>query len=136
MLTTAIPPAAEAPNDPLAEDSLKQVLKDWLQADGWETQIAWKGARGADIIAHRGDELWIIEVKGRGSLQPMRVNYFLAILGETLQRMSDPDARYSIALPDLAQFRGLWDRLPELAKKRTTISAIFVSDDGSVSGPM
>lgn len=126
---------AKTAHDPLAEDSLKQVVKDWLEADGWTTQVAWKGARGADIVARRGDETWIIEVKGRGSLQPMRVNYFLAILGETLQRMSDPSARYSIALPDLAQFRGLWERLPSLAKERTTISALFVSDTGIVSGP-
>ncbi len=63
----------------------------------------------------------------------MRVNYFIGILGETLQRMSDPDARYSIALPDLQQFRRLWDRLPELAKRRTQITAIFVSESGKVS---
>jgi hypothetical protein len=62
----------------------------------------------------------------------MRVNYFLAILCETLQRMADSDAKYSIALPDIAQFRGLWSRLPELAKSRTTITALFVSPEGEV----
>jgi len=29
----------------------------------------------------------------------MRVNYFLGVLGETLQRMDDAQAKYSIALP-------------------------------------
>jgi hypothetical protein len=62
----------------------------------------------------------------------MRVNYFVAILGEMLQRMDDPNARYSIALPDLAQFRGLWERLPRLAKTRTRISALFVDAKGHV----
>ncbi len=62
----------------------------------------------------------------------MRVNYFLSILGELLQRMDDPDARYSIALPDMQQFRRLWQRLPQLAKARTTISALFVSPSGKV----
>jgi hypothetical protein len=62
----------------------------------------------------------------------MRVNYFLGVLGELLQRMSDPEAKYSIALPDLPQFRRLWERLPELAKRRTTISALFVSGSGDV----
>jgi hypothetical protein len=37
---------------------------------------------------------WVIEAKGGGSLNPMRVNYFLAVLGELLQRMSDPCARH------------------------------------------
>jgi hypothetical protein len=62
----------------------------------------------------------------------MRVNYFLAILGELLQRMDDEATKYSIALPDLPQFRGLWDGLPTLAKTRTGITALFVSQDGSV----
>jgi len=62
----------------------------------------------------------------------MRVNYFLSILGELLQRMDDPDARYSIALPDMKQFRRLWQRLPDLAKSRTEISALFVDGSGRV----
>ncbi len=62
----------------------------------------------------------------------MRVNYFIAMLGEVLQRMSLPNARYSIALPDMVQFRRLWERLPALARQRTSITALFVSADGSV----
>jgi hypothetical protein len=60
----------------------------------------------------------------------MRINYFLSILGELLQRMDDPEAEYSIALPDMKQFRGLWQRLPKLAKSRTKISALFISQSG------
>jgi hypothetical protein len=67
-----------------------------------------------------------------GSLDAMRVNYFLGVLGETLQRMDDPKASYSIALPDRKQFRNLWNRLPVLAKQRTQITALFVSDGGQV----
>ena len=62
----------------------------------------------------------------------MRVNYFLHVLGEAPQRMDDPHAAYSIALPDLKQFRNLWGRLPQLAKQRTGITAIFVNEDGNV----
>jgi hypothetical protein len=112
----------------LAEDELKRALKAWLEADGWSAEVAWRGAHGVDIAARRGKELWLIEVKGRGSRPEMRVNYFVAILGETLQRMSEPHAKYSIALPDLPQYRRLWDRLPQLAKDRTTISMLFVSE--------
>jgi hypothetical protein len=57
----------------------------------------------------------------------MRVNYFLAALGELLQRMDDTNARYSVAMPDLPQFRGLWERLPKLAKQRLGITALFVN---------
>ena len=88
--------------------------------------------RGIDIEATKGPSRWIIEVKGCGSLQAMRVNYFVGMLGELLQRMNDPNARYSIALPDMKQFRGLWERLPDLAKSRTTISALFVDASGHI----
>ena len=126
--------AAKGVDDPnmLSEDEVKRLLVAWLEREGWSVEVAWGKARGIDVDALRGGERWIIEAKGCGSLQPMRVNYFLAILGETLQRMSDPQARYSIALPDLPQFRGLWDRLPKLTKERTGITALFIGADGSV----
>ena len=118
--------------DALSEDEIKSVLQAWLQDQGWGSEIAWGNARGIDIDARRQSERWIIEVKGPGSRQPMRVNYFIGILGETLQRMDDPKAKYSIAFPDLPQYRSLWGRLPSLAKERTQISIIFVTMDGEV----
>jgi hypothetical protein len=119
--------------DALSEDGIKKVLDSWLRADGWETKIAWGNKQGIDIDARRGSERWIIEAKGPGSRQPMRVNYFIGILGETLQRMSEPKARYSIAFPDIEQYRRLWERLPKLAKSRTRISMILVSKEGGVA---
>lgn len=116
----------------LSEDEIKQVLVDWLSESGWETTVAWGRTPGIDVEAVRSGERWVIEVKGPGSRPQMRVNYFLAILGETLQRMNNADARYSIALPDLPQYRGLWERLPGLAKSRTDISILFVTEDGKV----
>ena len=116
----------------LSEDRVKRSLKAWLEASGWEVSVIWGRAHGIDLEAKRNGQRWIIEAKGCGSRNPMRVNYFLSILGELLQRMDDPDARYSIALPDMQQFRRLWQRLPQLAKARTTISALFVSPSGKV----
>lgn len=116
----------------LSEDEVKENLRLWLKNYGWVTEIAWGRIRGIDIEAKRNSERWIIEVKGIGSRPEMRVNYFIGMLGETLQRMDDSDAKYSIAVPDVAQFRGLWSRLPSVAKSRTTISALFVASDGSV----
>jgi hypothetical protein len=116
----------------LTEDGVKRALEGWLRGQGWMPNIMWQRDRGIDIDARRGDDRWIIEVKGCGSRQQMRVNYFLAVLGELLQRMDDEQARYSIALPYLPQFRRLWERLPKLAKSRTTITALFVRENGSI----
>jgi hypothetical protein len=117
----------------LSEDELKESLRRWLEKNGWSVRVAWRRTRGVDISAARSGSRWLIEVKGLGSLPAMRVNYFLMILGETLQRMNDQGAKYSIALPDIPQFRGLWERLPRLAKERTTITALFVTPDGRVN---
>jgi len=116
----------------LSEDDVKRYLDAWLSADGWTTEIAWGKAPGIDIVARRGEDVWVIEAKGCGSRPEMRVNYFISMLGETLQRMRLPQARYSIAMPDLVQFRRLWQRLPDLAKQRTGISALFVGPAGRV----
>jgi hypothetical protein len=118
--------------DPLSEDRLKEGLRAWLEHAGWAVEIADGRTHGIDVRATRNGASWIIEVKGRGSSQPMRVNYFIGILGELLQRMHDPGARYSIALPDLQQFRRLWERLPRLAKERTRISALFINEAGAI----
>lgn len=121
-----------APEFQLQEDSVKEFLRTYLEANAWRAVVVQGGAHGIDIDAMRGTERWIIEVKGCGSLNPMRVNYFPGALGELLQRMSDPAARYSIAVADLPQFRGLWNRLPSLAKQKTGISCLFVRADGHV----
>lgn len=121
-------------NDPtLSEDILKKHLEGWLIQNGWKVQVAWGHSQGIDICAVQDSKRWVIEVKGEGSRQPMRVNYFLAILGESLQRMNDPESDYSIALPDLKQFRNLWERLPALAKQRTEISILFVDRNGNIT---
>ena len=117
----------------LSEDQVKEAVKHWLLDDGWKIEtINFGHSRGIDIIATKNGQSWIIEAKGQGSRQPMRVNYFLGVLGEMLQRMNDPLAQYSIALPDIQQFRRLWARLPALAKTRTGITALFVSSNGDL----
>jgi hypothetical protein len=94
-------------NEQLQEESVKEILNKWLQSKGWKTELARGHQHGIDINATTDDKRWVIEVKGCGSRNAMRVNYFLAILGEILQRMDDPNARYSIALPNIQQFRKL-----------------------------
>ena len=116
----------------LQEEDIKHILANFLISEGWNIKVAWGHQQGIDIDAQKNEKRWIIEVKGPGSRQPMRVNYFISILGETLQRMNDTTARYSIALPDIEQYRKLWDKLPKLAKERTTIDLILVDENGNI----
>ena len=118
--------------DRLGEDEVKQALVRWLGCENWATSVAWGQQQGTDVEATRGNERWVIEAKGCGSRDQMRGNFFKIVLGDALRRMDDPEARYSIALPDMRQYRGLWDRLPALAKRRTRVSALFVEDAKAV----
>ncbi len=86
---------------------------------------AWAKQPGVDIKAEREGRSWFIEVKGIGSRPQMRVNYFLCVLDELLRRMKSPDAKYSIAVPDVRQFRNLWRNLPAEAKAQTRITCLF-----------
>lgn len=114
----------------LTEEQVKHLINDYYIAQGYLTSVAWGHSRGADIVAQKGNERLIIEVKGCGSRQQMRVNYFLAILGEVLQRMDNTNCDYFIALPKMQQYLNLWQKLPKLAKQRTKISLILVDDNG------
>ena len=114
----------------MSEDEVKQKLKEWLESDGWEVRVKWGHARGIDIDATRGEERWIIEAKGSGSRTEMRNNYFLGVLGETLQRMNEESASFSVAFPDLQKFRRLWAELPTVVKVKLKMTALFVGVDG------
>jgi len=96
----------------LSEDQVKKAVTAALQGQGWRVNTRWGQEHGVDIEAHRGDERLVLEAKGEGSLNPMRVNYFLGALGELLQRMDSPNASYGLALPAHRQFVGLITRLP------------------------
>ena len=122
----------------LQEDVVKRKLRSWLGVQGYKrVDVAMGKKHGADIVAQNDSGKWIIEVKGCGSRRPMRVNYFLAVLGEILQRMNEDEygknAKYSIAFPDMKQYRDLWKKLPPQAKKRLKISVLFVKNNGQVA---
>lgn len=44
--------------------------------------------------------------------------------------MSDPEARYGLALPDNRQDRGLVSRLPDVAWQRLSLVVFFVTRSG------
>ncbi len=123
------PPSGEA----LTEDQVKAAVAMMLTTQGWSPDIKWGKARGIDIVATRGSERWVIECKGTGSLAPMQNNYFVGVIGELVQRMGDPDAKHSVALPDMPKFRRLWSELSPLVKQRLGVTALFVAADGTVN---
>lgn len=119
-------------SESLSEDFVKRAVGAWLRSQGWEVKIAWGGEHGADILAQRSADRWIIEAKGHGGYPQKQGNYFLNGLSELMQRMDNPATRYSLAFPDIPRYRGLWERLPSLVKKRLGFSMLFVDDNGEV----
>ena len=116
----------------LPEKRIKQILEVFLITQGWNTKIAWGFTHGIDIEAKRNTDRWIIEVGVSKLGNPTIISSFVSVLGKILQRMDDPECKYSIALPDTEPFRRLWERLPILVKDRTEITALFVNHAGTV----
>src|SRR5712691_6894957 len=91
---------------------------------------SWGRERGIDIDARGPAGRLVVEAKGEVASQPQKTNYFLNALGELVQRMSDQDASYGLALPDNTTFKGLVTRLPDLARERMRLPVFFVGRDG------
>lgn len=132
-ITSDVPaPTPPAPrpvgNGLLTEDEVKSAVKDHLVAEGFTVQVAWGRERGVDLDArHRDGRRWLIEAKGEVAAGPQQVNYFLGALAELIQRMEDPDATYALALPDNRQYRGLVERLPDLARQRLGLRVFWTA---------
>jgi Restriction endonuclease len=123
----AIQPALER----ITEDEVKRAVRDHLASQGFDVAVAWDRARGIDIDArHPNGSRHVIEAKAEtGTTGAQQVNYFIGMLGELLQRMDDERATYGIALPENRQYRGLVDRLPQLARHRIGLNIFWVSRD-------
>lgn len=63
-------------NEYLSEDEVKNIIKQYLERNGWNVEIAYGKAADIDINAQKEDKRWVIEVKGCGSSSQMRRNYF------------------------------------------------------------
>jgi hypothetical protein len=129
------PPALSSSSaERITEDEVKRAVAAHLEAQGYTVQVAWGGTRGIDIDARRGSERIVLEAKAEVALQPQQVNYFLNVLGELVQRMDDPEARYGLALPDNRQYRGLVGRLPAYARDRLRLLVFFARQEGDGYG--
>ncbi|MGH7878727.1 MAG: MarR family transcriptional regulator, partial [Candidatus Binataceae bacterium] len=86
-----------------------------------------------DVEAERDSERWLIEAKGwQAANSANQQGAFNVALGQCLRRMNRPDVKYSVAFSDIPVYRGLWERLPKLARERTTITCLFVTKAGNV----
>ena len=126
-LAPASVPAAKGPL--LSEDEVKAAVHDHLEAAGYRVTVMWGRQRGVDIEAIGPQGRLLIEAKGEVALQPQQVNYFVGALGELVQRMDDPSARYGLALPDNKQYRGLVGRLRTYAREHLGLIVFFVRRD-------
>jgi hypothetical protein len=116
-----------APGDGLLqEDEVKAAVRDHLEAQGYDVDVAWGHERGIDIEARRPGDRILIEAKGEVLSDQQQGNYFIGALGELVQRLADPNARYGLALPDNRRYRGLVQRLPALARQRLNLVVYMV----------
>lgn len=117
---------------PISEDEVKRAVRDHLVVQGFEVRVAWGRVPGIDIEAtHPDGRRWVIEAKAeKGVTGAQQHNYFVGALGELVQRMDDPTARYALALPDNRQYRGLVTRLPAYARDRLALAVFWVSREG------
>ena len=119
-------------SDCLSERRSRQILESFLVTGGWKPEAAWSRGQGLSVEAGYGAKRWIIQL---GVMKPSKqraIDVFSSVLGEILRRMNDPLCSYSIALPDTETFHRLWDRLPDLAKNRLELTALFINSTGIV----
>jgi hypothetical protein len=126
----SFPPAvhkdSQRPASMLTEDAVKMAVKTYLESAGWSVTVAWGRDHGIDIQAHREREHLYLEAKGEAANPAQQANYFIGALGELVQRLRDPTARYGLALPDHPQYRRLAQRLPALAQERLNLVIMLV----------
>jgi hypothetical protein len=111
---------------------ITEIISIWLEAQGYNVHKGYRKIRGIDIEASHRGERWILAQSGVGSRPAMYRRNFLTALGKILLQMNQVAVRYSVVFPDLPEYRQLWATLPEIAKTRIMISAIFVDTDGNV----
>lgn len=121
------PPPLSPTGGMLAEDEVKKAVSYHLRTQGYAVEVAWGHHPGVDIEANRSGDRILVEAKGEVALNPQQHNYFVGALGELVQRLADPDARYGLALPDNKQYRNLVKKLPPLARQRLDLVVYFVS---------
>lgn len=74
-------------------------------------------------------DAWHIEAKGKTTAIGLD---FRTCLGQLLQRMSQPQVRHGIALPDMPQYRTQTEQVCTWVVDRLGLHWLFVGEDGTV----
>jgi hypothetical protein len=121
-------PAVRVPTGLLHKDQVTHAVKAHLEAEGYAVTVASGRAPGVDIEATRTDppDHLLLEAKGEDSLGTQQTIESVGALGELIQLMAHPDARYGLALPDNPHHRGLVAGLPGPAWDRLGLTVLFV----------
>lgn len=108
------------------ESKVVDAFTGWLKQDGWE--VATPGVH-ADVVARRGEESLIAEVKGMTSSPGLDVD---TMYGQLLRRMTDeaPATRYAVVVPRSAAFAVA--RVPRTIRDLLRVDAFVVEPDGTV----
>ncbi len=112
-------------------DVVVPVFRQWLEAQGWETEIE---TDFVDVVAHRGHETIYAEVKGRTKGRPGAG--LDTLYGQLLRRMpaeevGDPNnTRFAVVIPAGAEVAAR--RVPRRVRDVLRIDVYTVSDDGQV----
>jgi Holliday junction resolvase-like predicted endonuclease len=111
-------------------DVVVPAFQRWLEAQGWETETE---TEFVDVVAHRGNETIIAEVKGRTNRGPGEG--LDNLYGQLLRRMpaeevGDPNTRFAVVIPTGAEEAAL--RVARRVRDVLRIDVYAVSDDGQV----
>ncbi len=115
----------------MAEDEVKAAMKSTLEGRGYEVHVRWGKKSGSDILAVIGGTRLVIEAKGEGTSRQMLGNYYLNVLGEILQRMSETGTEYGIALPAHSSYIELVLKLPKQVRTALHLDFYFVRPTGT-----
>jgi hypothetical protein len=112
----------------VTEKQVEVAFAAYLRADGWE--VSTKNRDYVDLLAKRGSELIVAELKGHTSSPGLDVD---TGYGQLLRRI-DPDemgVRYALVVP--AKLRWHATRVHRDVRTRLGVELFVVEDDGVVS---
>lgn len=128
----------------MQENEVQNILMEWFKNQEYEVSEEIRGPAGnkVDIIARKGEEKWIIEVKGDYESQAQYYVNFNTMMGQLLRSITTlhPQVYYAIAIPFSKTERGETDSYRSILKQYSkslvfeslTITLILVRDDWSI----
>jgi hypothetical protein len=109
------------------EARIEQAFAKWLEADGWTVQ---RQVAFLDLVAERGAERMVAEVKGRTAAIGLDVD---TSFGQLLRRMPEEDdnTRYALVVPTEARAAAL--RVSARIRAALRLRFYVVDEDGTVA---